>query len=80
MGDLKAVERVLTKEVGIVETNAVLRDAVQRLVLDPEQGHLWIRWQHSDEIQSVPFITRHMKWIELRETVPPLNALFPERE
>jgi hypothetical protein len=35
---LKAVERVLTQNVGVIETNTVLRDAVRRVVLDPEQG------------------------------------------
>lgn len=75
---LKAVEHVLTQSGDVTETNAVLRDAIRRIVLDPVQGHLWIRWHHSQEIQDVPCGTRHMNWAELRETIPPMHALFPE--
>lgn len=75
---LKAVERALTQSSDVAETNAALRDAMRRIVLDPEQGHLWIRWHHSEEIQDVPCSTRHMDWTEMRETTPPMHALFPE--
>ncbi|MCK1454354.1 recombinase family protein [Bradyrhizobium sp. 35] len=76
---LKAVEHVLTKSDDVAETNAALRDAIRRIVLDPVQGHLWIRWHHSEEIQDVPCGTRHMDWTEMRETTPPMHALFPEK-
>jgi DNA invertase Pin-like site-specific DNA recombinase len=76
---LKAVERVLTQSVGVAETNTVLRDAIRRMVLDPEQACLWIRWHHSDEIQDITFFSRHMDWTELRETKTPMYALFPEK-
>lgn len=75
---LKAVEHVLTQSSDVAQTNAALRDAMRRIVLDPEQGHLWIRWHHSEEIQDVPCNTRHMDWTEMRETTPPMHALFPE--
>ena len=78
-GRLKAVERVLTHDIDTVETNAVLRDAIRRIVLDPEQGYLWVRWQHSDEIQDILCITRHTDWTEMRETEAPMQALFPEK-
>jgi hypothetical protein len=76
---LKAVERVLTHNVSVPETNAVLRDAIKRIVLDPERGHLWIRWHHSDEVQDIIFVTRHTDWTEMG-IQPPLHAIFPERQ
>jgi hypothetical protein len=78
-GRLKAVERALTGKADVVEVNKVLRDAMRRIVLDPEQGQLWIRWHHSEEIQGITCITRHMDWTELRETTLPMQALFPEK-
>jgi hypothetical protein len=76
---LKAVERVLTQKTGIIETNTVLRDAIRRIVLDPTSGRLWIRWQHAEEVQDIMFATRHMDWTPMRETQPPMHALFPEK-
>jgi hypothetical protein len=73
------VERALTGTTGVAETNAALRDAIRRIVLDPEQGMLWVRWHHSDETQGVLCITRHFKWEAMRETREPLSALFPEK-
>jgi DNA invertase Pin-like site-specific DNA recombinase/nicotinamide mononucleotide adenylyltransferase len=76
---LKAVERVLAGNEDVIEVNKTLRDAVRRIVVDPEQGCLWIRWHHSDEIQDITFVTRHMSFEDFRETTPPMHALFPER-
>jgi DNA invertase Pin-like site-specific DNA recombinase len=76
---LKSVEHVLTNDAGVIETNRVLRDAIRRIVLDPEQGCLWIRWHHSEEAQDITLVTRHMDWTEMRETKPPMHALFPEK-
>jgi hypothetical protein len=77
---LKAVERALTSSSDVVEINKTLRDAIQRMVLDPEQGKLWVRWHHSGDVQDIPCITRHMDWTEMRETTPPMQALFPEQK
>jgi DNA invertase Pin-like site-specific DNA recombinase len=76
---LKAVERALTSNTDVAATNVVLRDAIRRIVLDPVQGELWIRWHHSEEIQGITCVTRHMDWTEMRETSPPMDALFPEK-
>jgi DNA invertase Pin-like site-specific DNA recombinase len=76
---LKEAERVLTHDAGVIETNRVLRDAIRRIVLDPEQGRLWIRWHHSEETQAVLCVTRHMDWTDMREIKAPLHALFPEK-
>ncbi|MBR1280329.1 recombinase family protein [Bradyrhizobium sp. AUGA SZCCT0283] len=75
---LKAVAQALTNNADVVETNRTLRDAIRRIVLDPEQGYLWIRWHHSDEVQDILCASRHMNFEEFRETTPPLQALFPE--
>ena len=69
---------MLTQKVGVIETNTVLRDAIRRIVLDPAQGYLWIRWQHSEDVQDIMLATRHMDWSP-REIQPPLHALFPEK-
>ena len=76
---LKTVERALTGNTGVVEINRTLRDAIQRIVMDPEQGRLWIRWHHSEEVQDIPCVTRHMRWEDMRETKPPMHALFPDK-
>jgi DNA invertase Pin-like site-specific DNA recombinase len=77
---LRAVEKTLSSTGATVAgTNRVLREAVRRIVLDPEQGRLWVRWHHSDEVQDIMCITRHMSWEEMRETNEPLHALFPEK-
>lgn len=76
---LKAVERALTGKADVVEVNEALRDAIKRVVLDPQQGHLWVRWHHSDEVQDILCVTRHMDFTEMRETTPPMQALFPEQ-
>ncbi|MHC2560613.1 hypothetical protein ACVIVD_002607 [Bradyrhizobium liaoningense] len=77
---LKVVERTLTGNKDPGETNRALRDAIRRIVLDPEQGRLWVRWHHSEETQDVPCYTKHMSWEEFREIKPPMHALFPERQ
>ncbi|MFB6459297.1 recombinase family protein [Bradyrhizobium tunisiense] len=76
---LKAVQQALSGKMDVVEINKALRDAMRRIVIDPEQGHLWIRWHHSDEVQDILCITRHMSFEDFRETVPPMHALFPEK-
>jgi len=75
---LKAVQQSLSGKADVAEVNKVLRDAIRRIVIDPEQGHLWVRWHHSEEVQDILCVTRHMDWTELRETTPPIHALFPE--
>ncbi|GAB9171291.1 recombinase family protein [Bradyrhizobium diazoefficiens] len=76
---LKAVQHALAGKVDVPEVNKVLRDAIRRIVIDPEQGHLWIRWHHSEDVQDILCVTRHMSFEDFRETVPPMRALFPER-
>ncbi len=78
---LKAVEKNLRGTgTTVAETNRVLREAIRRIVLDPEQGLLWVRWHHSDEVQDIPCITKHTRWDDTKEITPPTNALFPEKQ
>jgi DNA invertase Pin-like site-specific DNA recombinase len=75
---LKAVEKALRNpKATVAETNRVLREAIRRIVLDPEQGRLWVRWHHSDEVQDIMCVTRHTDWSPMRDTTPPMHALFP---
>jgi hypothetical protein len=78
---LKAVEKTLRNpKATVAETNRILREAIRRLVLDPEQGRLWVRWHHSDEVQDIMCVTRHTDWTPMRETTPPMHALFPDKQ
>jgi DNA invertase Pin-like site-specific DNA recombinase len=78
---LKAVEKSLRNpKATTAETNRVLREAIRRIVLDPEQGRLWMRWHHSDEVQDIMCATRHTDWTPMRETTPPMHALFPDKQ
>jgi DNA invertase Pin-like site-specific DNA recombinase len=78
---LKAVEKSLSgTETPVAETNRTLREAIRRVVLDPEQGRLWVRWHHSDEVQDIICITRHTVWEDMKEIDPPMSALFPEKQ
>jgi DNA invertase Pin-like site-specific DNA recombinase len=77
---LKAVEKTLSSTgATVAETNRVLRDAIRRIVVDPENGMLWVRWHHSDETQGILCVTRHKIWEDMREINEPVHALFPER-
>ncbi|MBI5322735.1 recombinase family protein [Bradyrhizobium sp.] len=76
---LKAVERVLaSNKETVTETNKTLRDAIRRIVMDPVQGRLWVRWHHSEEPQDILCVTRHTTWEE-GDITPPMQALFPEK-
>jgi protein-arginine kinase activator protein McsA len=75
---LKAVQLSLSGKADVAEVNRALRDAIRRIVIDPEQGYLWIRWHHSEEVQDIPCPSRHMSWEDFRETKTPMRALFPD--
>jgi DNA invertase Pin-like site-specific DNA recombinase len=61
---LKAVKKALEADtVNVVATNQALRQAMSRIVLDPEKARLEVYWHHSPEnVQVVNFYTRHMRW------------------
>jgi DNA invertase Pin-like site-specific DNA recombinase len=70
---LKAVQDTLTgKGKSVTETNQALRQAIRRMLLDPEQGRIWVQWQHSDEIQDIICVSKQTSWKEGAITTPPI--------
>jgi hypothetical protein len=63
---LKAVKKALEADtLSVVATNLTLRQAMSRIVLDPEQARLEVYWHHSPEtVQVINFHTRHKRWDE----------------
>jgi DNA invertase Pin-like site-specific DNA recombinase len=61
---LQALEQALTHEpFNVVEANKVLKEAVSRIVLDPETASLAIHWHHAPEqhTEAGPFYSRHYR-------------------
>jgi hypothetical protein len=75
---LKAVKKVLGADtVNVVATNQALRQAMSRIVLDPEQARLEVYWHHSPEsVQVIHFYTRHKQWVtgSLSDHGPPADT------
>jgi hypothetical protein len=63
---LKAVKNTLEADtVNVVATNQALRQAISRIVLDPEKAQMELYWHHAPEsVQVIHFYTRHMRWDE----------------
>jgi Recombinase/Recombinase zinc beta ribbon domain len=63
---LKAVKKTLEADtVDVVATNQALRQAMSRIVMDPEKGCLEVYWHHAPEfVQVISFYTRHKLWTE----------------
>jgi hypothetical protein len=61
---LKAVGKALgASTVDVVATNQALRQAISRIVLDPEKARLEVYWHHAPEnVQVIYFYTRHKRW------------------
>ncbi|THD46738.1 MAG: hypothetical protein E8A46_25705 [Bradyrhizobium sp.] len=61
---LKAVKKTLEADtVDVVVTNQALRQAVSRIVLDPEKARMELYWHHAPEnVQVIHFHTRHARW------------------
>ncbi len=54
---------LLRKPLDVTETNRVLREAISRIVVDPEQAELVVWWHHADEpSEPIYFVSRHMRW------------------
>jgi hypothetical protein len=77
---LKAVKKALEADtVNIVATNQALRQAMSRIVMDPEKARLEVYWHHAPEaVQVVKFYTRHMRRVagtyNLSDHGPPEDA------
>jgi DNA invertase Pin-like site-specific DNA recombinase len=77
---LKAVKKALGSGiVNVVTTNQALRQAMSRIVLDPEKARLEVYWHHAPEaVQVINFYTRHKRWdlgsYGLSDHGPPTDA------
>jgi hypothetical protein len=63
---LQALEQALThKPLNVVEANKALKEAVSRIVIDPEASEL-LHWHHAPEqpTQGGPFYSRHYRGFE----------------
>jgi DNA invertase Pin-like site-specific DNA recombinase len=50
------------KPLDVKEANGALREAVSRIVVDPEAARLTIHWRHSEEpTDDIPFYSRHIR-------------------
>ena len=53
------------KPFSVAVVNKALKEAVSKIVLDPEAGRLAIHWHHASEpTDDVPFFSRHLKGFE----------------
>lgn len=60
---LEAIENILTQSpLNIPRANAVLRDAIERMVMFPPEGHLDVYWRHAVEPQRTTFGTSRVDW------------------
>ena len=77
---LKAVKKALGADtLNVVATNQALKQAMSRIILDPEKARLEVYWHHSPaSVQVINFYTRHMRWDEgsheLSDHGPPADA------
>jgi hypothetical protein len=63
---LMALGRALRrKPLNVVDANEALKEAVSKIVLDPEAAQLTIHWHHASEpMRGVPFYSRHFVWLD----------------
>lgn len=76
---MAAKKALASATVDIVATNQALRQAMSRIVLDPEKARLEVYWHHAPEtVQVINFHTRHKRWDEgsynLSDHGPPDDA------
>ena len=60
---LKALQAALTRDpFDVAEANRALRQVVKKIVVDPKSATLDVHWHHSDQIDEIPFYSRHKQW------------------
>jgi DNA invertase Pin-like site-specific DNA recombinase len=60
---LLALEETLTREpYRVADANHALRQAIRRIVIDPKTATLDVHWHHSEQIDAIPFYSRHKRW------------------
>ncbi|MFN3349215.1 recombinase family protein [Pseudorhodoplanes sp.] len=55
-------DTLLKKPLDVKEANRALREAVSRIIIDPEAARLSIHWRHAERpTEDIPFYSRHLK-------------------
>jgi predicted nuclease with TOPRIM domain len=65
---LRALEQALThKPLSVVEVNRALKEAVGRIVINPETAELLLHWHHAEgePTDAGPFHTRHYRGFDV---------------
>ena len=44
------------------KANRALRQVVKKIAVDPKSATLDVHWHHSDQIDEIPFYSRHKQW------------------
>jgi hypothetical protein len=76
---LRALERALTrKPLNVVEANKALKEAVSRIVINPESTALTLHWHHAPDqpTDAGRFASRHMTTFDV---VPGGYVYRPQR-
>jgi hypothetical protein len=55
----KLREALSVKPISVVDANNALKEAVEKMVLDPEEGQLFIHWRDSDVVGELSVPSRH---------------------
>jgi DNA invertase Pin-like site-specific DNA recombinase len=65
---LKALEEALKKRpLDVVQANQAIKAAIEKLVLDPEQGMLFLHWHDTDRVEAIP--VRHARHVTVFDDV-----------
>jgi len=65
---LKALRAALTRDpFDVAEANRALRQVVKKIVVDPKMASLEVHWHHSDQIEDIPFYSRHSTIFQIEE-------------
>jgi len=60
---LEAIEQTLLEiPLDVPRANVVLREAIERMVMFPDEGRLFIHWRHADEPQDAVLTTSRFDW------------------
>jgi recombinase/recombinase-like zinc beta ribbon protein/resolvase-like protein len=68
-------EALLREPLNVVEANQALKEAVSKIVLDPEAAKLTIYWHHASEpSDGVPFFSRHFRGFDDADNASNVSA------
>lgn len=55
-------DSLLREPFDVAAANRRLKEAVRKIVIDPEDATLSIHWHHADQESEVMFHSRHKRW------------------